>query len=92
MSRPGRSRTKAKPAFPTLMVDITSQTSLRLTSAMTAPADSRLPDIATIKYGSEPRLYLMSPNQILAGRTPTTAGSLDRSARLSIRLSPVREI
>ena len=32
------------------------QISLRLTSAITVPADARLPEIATIRYGSEPRL------------------------------------
>ena len=36
MSRPGRSSTKAEPVFPTLMADMTSQISLRLTSAMTS--------------------------------------------------------
>ncbi len=77
--------------FPTLMSDMTSQISLRLTSAMTTPADARLPEIATSKYGSDPRLSLTSPNQIRSARVPTTAGSADRSVRLSIRLRPIRD-
>ena len=69
MSRPGRSRTKAKPVFPTFIAEITSQISLRLTSAITTPTDWSITDNRNrqVWFGASMVAYIAKPDLCRAG-------------------------